>query len=63
MNRLATASNEENETIARLTEEGRRDSRSLKVLTFVAMLYLPATLMAVRDPFSPFFQFGTFGKD
>ena len=47
-NRLATASNEKNETIARLTEEARRESRSLKVLTFVAMLYLPATLMAVR---------------
>lgn len=47
-NRLATASNEKNETIARLTEEARRDSKSLKILTFVAMLYLPATLMAVR---------------
>lgn len=44
---LIIASNAENQTLARLAEESQRGSRVLKVLTFVAMLYLPATLIAV----------------
>ena len=48
MRRLSAKSSAESGIIATLTEEGRRDSRSMKILTFVAMLYLPATLLAVR---------------
>lgn len=48
--KLTVASIRENKIIAQLTERAWRDSRSVKNLTFIAMLYLPASLIAVRDP-------------
>lgn len=44
---LGQAAKQENAAIMKLTEKGRRDSRSTKILTFIAMLYLPASLVAV----------------
>jgi hypothetical protein len=34
---------------ADLAEQGRTDSKTLKALTLIATMYLPATLMAVRS--------------
>lgn len=44
---LGKAAKQENGAIMKLTEKGRSDSRSTKILTFIAMLYLPASLVAV----------------
>ncbi len=46
---LTVASIRENEIIAQLTERAWRDSRSVRILTFIALLYLPATLIAVSE--------------
>jgi hypothetical protein len=43
---LATLSNQSTDAVSRLTIKTQRDSRAMKVLTVVAALYLPATLMA-----------------
>jgi len=43
---LATLSNQSSDAVSRLTIKTHRDSRAMKVLTVVAALYLPATLMA-----------------
>lgn len=37
----------ENETMAKLAEQNRRDSRALKALSVLGTLYLPATFIAV----------------
>jgi Mg2+ and Co2+ transporter CorA len=47
ISQLASSSFSETKAIARLTEDSQRDARSVKILTFVAMLYLPASLVAV----------------
>ncbi|KAI4186532.1 MAG: hypothetical protein LQ348_004206 [Seirophora lacunosa] len=36
----------ENETMAKLAEQNRRDSRALKALSVLGTLYLPATFIA-----------------
>ncbi len=51
--RLTITARNESEAIHRLTEEARRDSRFVKILTFVALLYLPASLMAVSTVIHP----------
>ena len=48
--KLTAASIRENKIIAQLTERAWQDSRSVKNLTFIAMLYLPASLIAVSSP-------------
>jgi hypothetical protein len=53
MARMTVATNTSTEAIARLTEKAQSDSRSVKILTFVAMLYLPATLVVVNTMRSP----------
>jgi len=53
MARMTVATNTSTEAIARLTEKAQSDSRSVKILTFVAMLYLPATLVVVNTIRSP----------
>jgi len=45
---LGASARQENISLLALTEQAQRDSSLTKTLTFVAMLYLPATLIAVR---------------
>ena len=40
----------QSESIAGFTRQAGRDSQSIKALTIVATMYLPASLLAVRDP-------------
>ncbi|KAE8354537.1 hypothetical protein BDV28DRAFT_79440 [Aspergillus coremiiformis] len=47
MHKIALAGNEENKSIKILSEKAQRDSQSVKILTYIAMLYLPASLVAV----------------
>lgn len=44
---LTTQVHEQGITLKKLTEESRNDSRSMKIVTFVATIYLPANLIAV----------------
>lgn len=44
---LGTSAREENKAMIVLTKQGRQDSKFMKILTFIAMLYLPASLVAV----------------
>jgi hypothetical protein len=37
----------DNTTLAELAHQGRKDSRTLKILSAVATIYLPASLIAV----------------
>lgn len=48
LSELGSSSREENKAMIVLTKQGRQDSRFMKILTFIAMLYLPASLVAVR---------------
>lgn len=45
---MATAANAQNQTLKVLAEKTQKDSRSMRIITFIAMAYLPATLIAVR---------------
>ena len=44
---LASASNTQSEYLRVLTEKMHKDSRSVRILTFVALVYLPSSLLAV----------------
>jgi hypothetical protein len=44
---MAQAANAQSDSLRELTEKTNRDSRSVKILTLVAMMYLPASLIAV----------------
>ncbi|KAF8537378.1 hypothetical protein BDD12DRAFT_982194 [Trichophaea hybrida] len=44
---LAASAREDNEAIGRLAEKSQKDSRAVKVLTYVALMYLPAQLVAI----------------
>ena len=57
---VAIATKKDTEIAGKLAEKAQRDSRSVKVLTFIAMLYLPASLVAVslRDLPSIFSNLG-----
>ena len=48
LKRIAFQSNEESRGIAEISLQSQKDSRTLKALTYIATLYLPATLLAVR---------------
>ena len=44
-----TSSNQrESATLTDLARQGQRDSKMLKVLSFIVVMYVPATLLAVR---------------
>jgi hypothetical protein len=44
---LGISAKEESESLRILSEQAQKDARFTKILTFVAMLYLPASLIAV----------------
>ena len=44
---IATQNLRENETLSRVAQQGQLDSKFLKVLTAIATIYLPASLIAV----------------
>jgi hypothetical protein len=44
---IAEAAQEENKSIAVLAAKSQKDANVVRILTFVAMLYLPASLIAV----------------
>ena len=44
---IANHSKRENETLVRLAAQSRKDGRSLKALSVLGTLYLPATFIAV----------------
>jgi hypothetical protein len=44
---IASASQSETESMTHLTRELRGDSKLIKVLTFTAIIYTPASLIAV----------------
>lgn len=44
---IAAQSLQKNEILSRVAQQGRYDSKILKVLTVIATIYLPATLTAV----------------
>lgn len=50
---IATAAKAEQGAVALILAKAQKDSSLVKILTFVAMLYLPASLIAVRK--APFF--------
>ena len=47
MRELAVAAKAENELIAVLIGKSQRDSHTIKVLTIIALIYVPASLVAV----------------
>lgn len=47
---LVSASHLQNESLRILAEKTSYDSRLMRILTFIALIYLPATLLAVRPP-------------
>jgi hypothetical protein len=46
---LGISAKEENALLVRLSEQGQKDARFTKIIAFVALLYLPATLIAVSE--------------
>jgi hypothetical protein len=44
---LGASAKEETESLRILSEQAQDDARLIKILTFIAMLYLPASLVAV----------------
>lgn len=47
MREIALAAKAENELMSALLGKSQRDSRTVKVLTYIALIYLPASLVAV----------------
>lgn len=47
LQRVTTEIRQENATFADLARQGQRDSKMLKDLSFVAVMYVPASLLAV----------------
>ncbi len=47
MREIAQAAKAENELIAILTRKAQKDSHTIKILSIVALIYLPASLTAV----------------
>ena len=44
---IAAQTHQENMTLLKISQQGQNDSRTLKVLTIIATMYLPASLIAV----------------
>ena len=49
MKDVAIETKKENETLTRLAAQTANDSKTLKALTLIATIYLPATFLAVRS--------------
>jgi hypothetical protein len=47
LNRIATQTNRESVVMNELSEKMQKDSRFMRILTSVALIYLPASLIAV----------------
>lgn len=56
MSEMISIANRGDKVLAELTEKAQRDSNAMKVLTIVASLYLPTTLVAVRNKNMTTFQ-------
>lgn len=50
MREIALAAKAENELMSALISKSQKDSHTVKVLTCIALIYLPASLVAVRFP-------------
>ena len=50
MRELAVAAKSENELITILVSKSQKDSHTIKILTIVTLIYLPASLVAVSTP-------------
>ena len=59
MREIALAAKAENELMSALLSESQRDSRTVKVLTYIALVYLPASLVAVSPVISGHAFFST----
>ncbi|MCJ1230480.1 hypothetical protein MMC12_007154 [Toensbergia leucococca] len=60
---LAMTSSLQGEGLRHLTEKTRHDSRYMRILTFMAMAYLPGSLLAVsRIAMNPFISLSCFDK-
>ena len=49
---MAQLAKEENALIIKLTGKASRDADTLKILTFLALIFLPASFVAVRKSFT-----------
>jgi Mg2+ and Co2+ transporter CorA len=49
LQRTASQIHGDNATLTQLARQGHKDSRTLKILSIVATLYLPASLIAVSE--------------
>ena len=47
MERIAFENNKENRNLSQIAAQNQKDSRTLKTLTLIATMYLPASLIAV----------------
>jgi hypothetical protein len=47
---VALATHAENRVVKKLTDKMQRDTNFMKILTFIALLYLPANLISVSAP-------------
>ena len=59
MREIALAAKAENELMSALIAKSRRDSHTVKVLTYIALIYLPASLVAVSPVTSAQASFST----
>jgi hypothetical protein len=50
LQRIAIQSQLENETLKTIAIQSQKDSKEVKSLTFIATMYLPASLLAVSSP-------------
>jgi Mg2+ and Co2+ transporter CorA len=50
LKKIAIQNQQKNELMTTLTEQGQEDSKAMKVLTMLATMYVPATLIAVSTP-------------
>ena len=53
MREIALAAKAENELISTLIGKSQKDSHTVKVLTYIALIYLPASLVAVSLHLGP----------
>ena len=47
LHRITQQIQQENQALSAIVSQGQKDSKALKALTMIAMLYLPASLVAV----------------
>lgn len=50
LERLGHAGQVDNENISRIAEDTQKESRTMRIATIIAMVYLPANLVLVRHP-------------